>query len=293
MYSQPKMELKTEKGLKYFFYGLILYCTWQLISVILFFIIRDDLIEFIERQSENDPKAFEVIQGYIGPLCGFVILIFIVILLIFMGLIFLFTSRGEFGKVHTKNLEKSLALLLIGFFTSFIVSMIPNEISIVSGLISSICYSLGFIFMLKLLLDEQALKFLFGGAHIFTFIYIINSCLLLLTSTNADIFGYSNNYFLIGLAFIAVSILPWAIFSLSFYIAWKRIQWGLVKPIYSGYPPPYLMPPAIPMGMPTPPQPPRRGHKAFHNAKKCPSCGFMLEQQKTKCTKCGYYFGEE
>jgi len=298
MYSPVKVELRTEKGLRFSFVGYLLFVIWQILWTILIFSMRDVLAELVTDSTADDASVYNDLLIYIGPICGGLILLFIFLIILLLGLIFLYNGRLEFGEVHANNVKNGVIFLIVGFIIGTLgggsTGLVQSEIgilliiSLIVTIITAICYSYGFMLLLKQLLDEQGFKFLKIGAILLIVINIIYLGLISAVSFNPDLFGDNGLFSAVGVGFNIIMTIPWVIFTFSFYRAFKRVQWGVIKP---KYPPLYPAQYQLPMGAP-PPFPPA-GSELPSNTKTCPSCRFMVEQGQAKCPKCGYYFDDE
>ena len=317
MYPQPQIKLKTEKGLKYFFWGLLLFVIWQLLMIPLLASMQPALEDLQEAEDPNDEEAIEGFLPFMGPLCGIMILLAIYIIFILLGLVFIYNGRAEFGEKQKEATTKGLVVLIIGFIIGLAGSLVSGGLQQVSdelviigyipSIITSIFYGLGFIFLLKFLLDEQGNYFLKIGALLLIIISILNLIFVAMAiSLDNGSNVFADNSLIIGLGFSLFMVVPWAIFAFSFYRALKRVQWGAVRPIVQ--PIQYFQPPGMPMGsgMGAPPPPPVPGPVMGPGdhpqpspppipmaPKKCPSCDYMLQGRYAECPKCGYYFGNE
>jgi hypothetical protein len=300
MSHRPHFESKTEKGFKFFFLGIILYIIWQISFVLLIFSMQDALTEFASRQTDNDPQAIESIAGYLAPLCGTIILLLLIIVLLLIGLVFIFTGRAEFGEKQARNTEIGLVLLIVSFMVGLIASIfigfgqpegnIMISINFVITIFTAICYSLGFFFLLKNILDPFGVKFLKFGVTLYIIITFINISLVsTIIFTDFDLSGLTENYFLIGMMFSALITIPWAIYAFSFFRAWKILKWEGVKPTIP-IAPTFTIPPPDSM---SPFGTQRPGADLSGKPAACPSCGFIIEHGQVECPKCGYYFNEK
>jgi hypothetical protein len=304
---------KTEKGSKFLFIGLLLIIIYQIITIGIAFSMQDDLEMLTSDPDMEDPEVTERIVRVAGAFCGAMIILLIGLILVLIGIIYLYTSRTEFGEEHAKNMQIGLIFLIVAFVVGLVGGILvggiggganPSDIGaliIISGIIAiitSILYGLGFINILKKLLDEKGNNFVKLGAIFLILFSIINvSVLSIRYSMGEDLLSISN-FNILGAAISTISLLPWAIFAFSFYRAWKRIQWGIVKPVFIPYPaypqyPQYPGYPPPPGGMPPPPMPPMPPSGPPGKPNACPSCGYILPYQETTCPKCGYNLGDK
>jgi hypothetical protein len=302
---------KTEKGSKYLFIGLLLTIIYLILTVGIAFSLQDDMELLTSDPDMEDPEVTERFFRIIGAFCGAMIILLIGLILVLIGIIYIYTSRAEFGEEHAGNMQTGLIFLVVAFVVGIVGSLLVggmggganasniSALIIISGIIAiitSILYGLGFIYIFKKLLDKKGNEMVKIGAILLIIFSIINVAVLgIRYSMDDDFTSLSSNYYVIGLVLNLISIIPWAIFAFSFYRAWKRIQWGVIKPVFIPYPvyPPYPPHPGYPPppgGMPPPPIPPG-GPPGKPNA--CPSCGYILPYQETTCPKCGYNLSDK
>ena len=298
MHGQP-FELKTEKGLKFTFIGLLLFIAWQILMIILIISMRDALAEFFSESATDESETYEAIMPFIGPLCGIIFIFLILMIFLFLGVMNLYTGRAEFGEEHKKNTEKGIFLLIMGFIIGMINGLIsgfgqsPTNfqviISMITIIISSVCYGFGYIFILKSLIDPQGMTFLKTGFILMILINIINYGLVI-AAQNMDIefLELVENSLLIGVIFMSISIIPWAIYSFVFLRARLLVQWGVVKHVLPKYDDRFHKArsiqqqyPDVGMGMPD---------QVPHI---CPSCKTQFGPDHVKCPKCGYFFEDD
>lgn len=297
---------KTEKGSKFFFIGLLLFIIFQISYVGIAFGMQDDLELLMSSPDMEDPEVMDSVVRVGTAFCGILIVVFIGLILLLVGLIYLYTSRVEFGEEHAKNMQLGLILIIVGFVVSLVGSIgsgfSTSEVGvliIISGIvaiITNLLYGLGFINILKKLLDERGNNFVKLATILLILFSIINvSVLSIRYSMGEDLISLAS-FNIIGATLSMISVLPWVIFAFSFYNAYKRIQWGVVKPVLMPYPyPPYPpYPPGYPVPPPgAPPAPPMPQMGPDGKPYACPSCGYILPYQDKKCPKCGYYFDDK
>ncbi|WP_455393329.1 DUF973 family protein [[Eubacterium] cellulosolvens] len=307
---QPQIESKTEKGSKFFFFGLLLYIIFQIIMMAILFASQGLISDLASFEEGDDPEELEGAMGFVGAVCGIMIILFIGLILILMGLIFFYSGRAEFGEKHAKDAQTGIFLLITGFVVGMVGSFVGIVLSSNTGLalginytiaiIGSAMYSIGFIYMLRKLLDQQGNFYLKIGAMLLIIFTIVNAVFAAVAIARQDeLPTFSANSITIGLVFNLISVIPWAIFCFAFLNAWKRIQRGIIQPVFIPYPgmpqyPPYPPYPGYPPPMPMPGAPPPRpftGPPGKPNA--CPSCGYILDFPVPECPKCGYSFDEK
>ena len=287
MYPPGPYKLKTEKGLKFLFIGLLLYVLFQIIYAGFIYIYSAAIIDFQQATASSDTDAISEHIGLLGAICGAAAFQFFVLIIVLLGLIYYFSARAEFGKEHSINVEYGFMFLIVGFVLSVIgvtlastaQSGLESLIIIVSviTILSSIYYGVGFFDLLEFLLDNEGLKYLKIGVIFLIITRIVYSTLLLLIWQNPELFGNNETNILISFGLNEVSTIPWAIFTFSIYSAWKRVRRGVIKPDLKMYPTPVPGPDV----------------ERSHISKKCPACDYIIEQKQKECPRCGYYLENE
>ncbi len=82
MYPKTPYKLKTGKGLKFLFIGLLLYVLYQIIYAGFIYIYSAAIIDFQEAMTSSDTEAIAEHMGLLGARCGaaafqFFVLIFV------------------------------------------------------------------------------------------------------------------------------------------------------------------------------------------------------------------------
>ena len=288
-------ESKTEKGLKFLFFGFLIITLFQIFFTG-FIYANQDRISDIQTEATEESELSSESLGYLGALCGGQAFMFVGLILILLGLINYYKYRSEFGVEHAGNVNKGLIFLVIGFIISIVGSLgataqdsnVVIPVSVAVLIITAIFYAIGFLFLLKSVYDKTGMNYLKLGVLLLLIFNIINSILLIVAWKLPDALGGSYNTTLIGYTITQLSNIPWAIFTFSIFRAWKRIQNGWLKPMYLLPPPPI----GVPIGSP-PPIPGQSTFGTFKHGKKCPSCDYVLSKPTNECPKCGYYFENE
>jgi len=275
MQQQGYFASQTQKGMRFVFIGLLLFCISQIFGTIILYLIRDTILEIITIQSGADYTALEGNENALGALCGYSGFMIISLIIILVGLIFTLLGRREFGESHATRVVTGFVILIVGVVLGGLISSIPSEFSITGEMISSICFGLGFLFILKELLDKSGLKILSLGAIIF----------VIISASGFDL--SSEDAYVISLGFSALMVIPWAIITYSVYKVRLRFKNGELKPVLP------MLPPQLGTIYPSPPVPSPDTIGTFKHGKKCPSCDYVLSKPTNECPKCGYYFENE
>ena len=278
---------KTEKGVKYCTFGLGIFVLWQFLWIMILFSMSEALPSILNVSSNGtESEAIESIVDYFLPLCGGLLLLIIALILITIGIFYIYLGRLEFGQVHAGNVQVGITFLILGFIISVSLSAIPISIRWSGNIATGVLYSLGVIYLLKEVIDKRHLRFIILAGVIFIIIGIINSLsIVLINWSGSDLLDSSENAILLALSFLSFNIIPWAIVTLAFLNAWKGIERQTLESIIhlktdtidqvSGM----LYPPTIisnSQGQPT----------------ACPSCGYRLTGTELECPECGYYFDD-
>jgi hypothetical protein len=241
-------------------------------------------------QSGTDYSALEGNENALGALCGYSGFMIISLIIVLVGLIFTLIGRREFGEKHATRVITGFVILIIGVVFGGLIGTIPTDYSITGEFISSICYALGFLFILRELIDKSGFKILSLGAIIFVIISAINMVLfIMLTRVYSDFSISSEDAYVISLGFSALMVIPWAIITYSVYRVRLRFKNGELKPVLP------MLPPQLGTMYPSS-EAPVSGPDTigtFKHGKKCPSCDYVLSRPTNECPKCGYYFENE
>jgi hypothetical protein len=252
MDQSKKVSLKTQNGVKYCTLGLGIFVLWQFSSA--------------------------SILDYILPLCGGLLLLFIALILIIIGFFNLYLGRLEYGKKHAENVKIGIVTLILGFIAGVSILAIPTSLQWSGNIATAVLYSLGIIYLLKEIIDKRILRFVILGGILFIIISISNTLSpLVIRWLASDLLESSENAILLGLTFMSINIIPWAIFTLAFLNAWKGIEQQNLKSTTQSK--------SDINGQSS-------NYRILDQLTTCPSCGFRLTGTEVECPECGYYFND-
>jgi MFS family permease len=281
----------TEKGVKNFYWALLLY----IIIALLGFVIA--LIAMITLPSIASGSAEDAVSGAIGMLVMVATLACIVLLLALLALIFFLigiynfnNGKNEFPGRHTSSVNMGLIFFLlvivmiiaqiaVPFMIGFSVAADVDEMwegvrtraitGAVIGMLSSIFMGLMFMFMIKEIApptEQNKLKLGFllvmiGGviSVVITFIMLPSDVGDLTTSeVNSISSGATSISSLGGI----VGFIGYIFFLLAYKSTLKGFEMGQIQPEAGAAPPPpgYGAPPPPPPGYGAPPPPPGYGY---------------------------------
>lgn len=284
------METKTEKGLKFLNYGLILY----IISALILFMI---LLAFLPTILEFDPDAEEEeVEEALGPIVGALLglclaggIMIIAIILLLVGFVFILIGREEFGKEHSDYMMKALILFIVGIVINFIasgVSVFSGPAGTAIGIGTAICFAIGGFFLIYHISDEKGRKILKAAMVLYIVLSIVSVIITIWLFTSLDLYEAQGAGFdtttedsvdsdkamaalMISFGLGSLGLLPVLIYFLAYRRAYFRVKTRQIQPVIPAYAPvppqpyppayppqyPPQYPPAYPQQYP-PPQPP-------------------------------------
>jgi amino acid transporter len=248
------METKTEKGLKYINWAFWLYIIVMVVSLLML------LLVFVAIAGGSMGSIFLLVGfGCIIGLLGLIALI-----LWIMGFFSMYSGKDEFGPEHSQKVTFAfmffvLAIILVIMVVVYAISQIdltdPGTdsgdpefydtdvpiVTIVLGTISTICSSLGWVFLILELSSEDIKKLLW--------IYFIIS---VVSAAAGSALSYA--YGIVGDAVGGLGIISLVILIFCYWKTYNRVKHKEIVPVT----PPMMQPPAFPMG-PPPQYPPQYG----------------------------------
>lgn len=260
-------EIRTEKGLRYFNYGLMIALVAYAIMIILALTI---LIVLVSQPDE--PQGFIGDFGLFGPFAWFVIGMAIINLIFFVSCIFfllgiMYFSQGkwEFGPVHSATNQKGMLFLIIGFVIIIFGGMGFGPFGNIFGVVTAIMVSLGFTYMIQEISDESGKNMLRMGTIVWVVVSVIAAMIsfwFFLMIFDPDPFIGINGLdpfiwqMVIPVATSTFSIIPLFIFFSTYRRTYERVRSREIRPM--PLPPPPMMP-YYPMPYPPyyPPYPPQ------------------------------------
>ncbi|UCG69803.1 MAG: hypothetical protein JSV09_01920 [Thermoplasmata archaeon] len=260
-------ELNTEKGLKYFSYGFVLY----MIALALLFIVLIALIVSIDEiaaiDEEQDPEeVLGPLVGFFAGLCLGGLFIFIAYILFLVGLIMIYSGRMEFGEIHANSVSKGTLFVGIGIIVSLVGGSIAGFLmgtigSSVVGIVTAIFISLGTIYLIFEISDEKGKQMLWTGGILYVVVAIVSAAVIIWLFLYLDLIDVGTGTedvnaitpaLLIPLAVGSIALIP----ILIFYMAYRRAYWRVknreIQPLPPLYPQPFAgpYPPGYPPGHP-------------------------------------------
>jgi hypothetical protein len=260
-------ELRNEKGLRFFNYGLMI----ALIAYVIMIFLSLAVLIALASQPE-EPNDFFGDFGLFGPFAWFFIgsavlnFIFLIACIFFlMGIMYFSSGKWEFGPVHSQTQQKGMIFLIVGFVLIIFGGMGLGPISNIFGVAVAIMVSLGFTYMIQEISDESGRNMLRMG----TIAWVVVSVIAALISFwfffmifDPDPFVGINGWnafiwqLVIPVASSTFSIIPLYIFFMAYRRTYERVRSRQIRPV--PLPPPPMMP-YYPMPYPGyyPPYPPQ------------------------------------
>jgi MFS family permease len=284
-------ESKTEKGVKYFKYSLLLYIIIALLGFVIALIVLSVLPSLVDTDSAGDAftGAIALAATIILIACVVVILTLLVIIFFILGIINFNSGKREYSPTHTSNVNKGLIFFLLAIIMVFLgiglsantgvtVSDVDEYIetarnsALISGvfsLLSGVFMGLMFMFMVKGIAHESDGKLLNIGLIMLIIGGVISMALVFIMFptevgdvSDADAITIASTAGYVGYLGGIVSFIGYIMFFMAYNHTHKALASGQVRPSGGGGPPaPGGYPPPPPPGRyPPPPPPPGRGY---------------------------------
>jgi hypothetical protein len=267
------MELQTEKGLKYFNYGFILYIislALMLLLLIAFLGVLTEIFEDPERLEDPD-EAEKILGPLIGMAAGFCIgllFMFIALILFLVGLISIHGGRNEFGEKHANSVQRGVLLILMSVVIGFFGGLAGPYASSGIGIVTSIMMALGLIYLIVEISDEQGKNMLWIAGILYIVISVISAIVTLWLFTSYGLYDIGSGdpaaaeenignilaMTMIPMALGSLILIPILLFLLAYRRTYERVKRREIQPVMPAYPQPYPAPyppgypPAYPPG---------------------------------------------
>jgi hypothetical protein len=267
------METKTEQGLKYINWGIMLY----LITLFLLLIVA---VGIIMLAGTMEPGAgLGALGAIVAAACLAFVLLFVILILWLLGFITMVSAREEYGPVHAKKVMMALMcfILFIIFFAMTIVvpimsvgTMIGNQnvedvwddirgmiiLTTLMSFLSTVFLSLTWVFLIIELAAENIKKLLWI-AFIINVVASLVALIIVIVMLNVDVADLDidqvnamQNMSNLSSAF---SIVGFIIFAFCYWKTYNRVKMKEIMPVA----PPGMPPPGFPVGGPPPQYPPQ------------------------------------
>ena len=241
------MELKTEKGLKYFNIGFILYIIALAVLLVVLIAFFLSLSTFFADLTNIDPSTIlGTLLGFLAGLCGGLIVIVIALILFLIGLILIITGREEFGEAHSKSAMRGFIFIIMAIIVGIVGGMIGNTIGAGISVFSTVCYSLGLMFLIYEISDNTGKKILLTAAIVYVIIGVIIAILTIWLYSTLGLWELSDGYpsqdpsqlmgslsavMVIATALGSLGLIPIVIFFFAYRRTYKRIKIGEIQPV--------------------------------------------------------------
>jgi hypothetical protein len=257
-------ELNTEKGLRYFNYGFILYMISLAVLLLLligFLSMLPDMLADADETTAEDLMA--PLLGLIAGLCLGIIVILIALLLFLMGLLSLNNGKNEFGEPHANSFQKGVIFIVISIVVGIFGGVAGQVGSAVVSIFTAIMMALGLIYLIQEITDEQGQKLLWTAGILYIIIAVVSAIVniwLFYSLGLADLGAGAEpsedlvaEYFsaiMIPIAIGSLALIPILIFFFAYRRTYLRVKNREIQPV------PLQMPFGPPPGYPQAPYPP-------------------------------------
>ena len=260
------MELKTEKGIKYFSYGFIFYIIALAILFVVLIAALGSISSLIEDPDNVDEsEVWGALAGLIAGICLGISIIAIALIMFLIGLMVIHGGKKEFGPQHEKITTKGVVFIFAGIAVNFIGGAIGGIGSSITGVVVAILLGMGLLYLIYEISDVKTKNLLWIGVILYVIVSIVMAAVMVWLYTSYDFMEGQMDQgsevdeeqvnSILGAATIAMGIsslglIPMVIFFMAYWRTYLRIKNREIQSVMPSYPPPY---PGIP---PQPPYPP-------------------------------------
>jgi hypothetical protein len=212
------------------------------------------------------------VLGLIVGICLAFVILIIALILFLLGVVSLHSGRYEFKQPHTQSFQKGLTFVVIGVLVSIFAGVFGQVAGAFVSIFTSIMISLGLIFLVYELADDQGKTMLWTAGILYIIISVVNAIVILwlfmivgfgdmVTAGDPvaeNVVAESMTLLMIPIALSSLALIPITIFYMAYRKIYSRIKNRVIQPVMV-QPPPFgaQYPPHFPQGMP--PYPPGPG----------------------------------
>jgi hypothetical protein len=269
------MEVKTEKGVKYFSYGFIFYIIALVILLVVLISVLGSISSMVsDPDNVDESDALGALAGLIAGICLGIFIIIVALALFLMGLINIHAGNKEFGPQHEKTSNKGAMFIFIGIIVNFIGAAVGGIGSSIVGVVVAIFLGMGLLYLIYEIADEKTKNLLWIAMIIYVIVAIIMAVVMIWIYTSYDFaqdeieqgsevdeaqLDSAMGMATIALGVSSLGLIPMAIFFWAYWKTYLRIKNREIQPVptYPAVPPPPPYPPAYgPPQYPPPQYPP-------------------------------------
>lgn len=313
------MESKTEKGLKYFGYGFILYIVGLAVLFVLLIAFFSLLPSMVDDPENAETEILAPLLGLAAGLCLGILFMIIALIIFLVGLIAINTGRTEFGEPHANSASRGTVLVIIGFLIGLFGGIAGQIGSSIVGIFSTILIALGLIYLIYEIADDKGKQMLWIAGILYIVISIISAVITIWLfstydlydvgteagATEEEVLGNVSAAMMLAMGIGSFALIPFLLFLLAYRRTYLRVKNREIQPMAPMYPMPYAgpYPPGYPPYPPYPPSPPSYpppvqqqyypaqpiGYKEPipSETKHCVFCGASIPMGATICPRCG------
>jgi uncharacterized membrane protein len=230
---------KSEKGLKYFYIGLFLYVIG--LAILLFVLVSilqmmPDLVRAVDDPEFAETINVSAVGGLLAGFCAGIVFFLISFLLMFLGLLSIYSGRSEFKKKHIDSLDRGVTFIIIGILVALVGGGIGGSVAHGSGVITAFLIGFGLMYLVYEISDSLGKKLLLFAAILNVVMgFIIAAVRIWLYSTYAlsndgieDVLsGIGPWISLIGVN--SLSLIPMTVFLIGYRRVYHRVKNREVK----------------------------------------------------------------
>lgn len=181
------MELKTEKGLKNFSYGFILYMIALAILLVVLIATLGSLSSLIDDpENVDETEVWGALAGLIAGVCLGVFIIIIAFIMFLMGLIGIHGGKKEFGPKHEASTMRGVIFIFSGIAINVFGAAIPGIGSSVVGIVVAILMGMGLLYLIYEIADDKTKNLLWLGVILYAIVSVIMATVMIWLYTSYD-----------------------------------------------------------------------------------------------------------
>jgi hypothetical protein len=258
------MEVKTEKGVKYFSYGFIFYIIALVILLVVLIAALGSISSLVDDpENVDESDALGALAGLIAGICLGVFIIIIALIMFLIGLIGIHGGKKEFGPQHEKVTTKGVIFIFAGIAVNFVGGVFGGIGSSIIGVVVAILLGMGLLYLIYEIADERTKNLLWIAVILYVIVAIISAVVMVWLYTSYDFMqgeveqgeevdeeqlDSALGAATIALGISSLGLIPMVLFFLAYWRTYLRIKNREIQPV--------IQPPQYPLVPPPPPYPP-------------------------------------
>lgn len=225
---------KSEKGLRYFYIGLFFYIIGLailMVAFIFFLQILPELAKEIEAPGSSESLNLSALGGIVGGFCAGILFFLISFILMFLGLLSLYSGRSEFKKKHIDSIDRGVTFIIIGIFVAIVGGGIGGAVAHGSGVVTAFLIGFGLMYLVYEISDDLGKKLLFLAAILYVVMGIIIAAVRIWLESTYDLSSAGVEDILSGggawislIGVNSISLIPMTVFLLGYRRVYHRVK---------------------------------------------------------------------